>query len=76
MNHITVIKYASAVTILLAMTLHVQGITPWNSFIQILGACGWIYVGYRMNEKAIILNFLPQLFIIVPGLVYLYLNTV
>jgi hypothetical protein len=75
MNHITVIKYASAVTILCAMVLHVQGITPWNSFLQIIGVCGWIYVGFKMNEKAIILNFLPQLFIIIPGLVYLYLNT-
>ena len=75
MNHVTVLKYASAVTILCAMVLHVQGITPWNSFLQIIGVCGWIYVGFKMNEKAIILNFLPQLFIIIPGLVYLYLNT-
>jgi hypothetical protein len=75
MNLITVVKYASAVTILCAMVLHVQGITPWNSFLQIIGVCGWIYVGFKMNEKAIILNFLPQLFIIIPGLVYLYLNT-
>ena len=75
-THVTVIKYTSALIILCAMVLHVQGITPWNSFLQITGACGWIYVGYKMNEKAIILNFLPQLFIIIPGLVYLYLNTV
>lgn len=75
MNHVTFIKYASAVTILFAMVLHVQGITPWNSFLQITGACGWIYVGFKMNEKAIILNFLPQLFIIIPGLIYLYYST-
>ena len=73
MNHITVIKYASAVTILIAMVLHVAGITPWNSFAQMIGASGWIYAGWRMNEKAIILNFLPQFFIIVPMLVGLYL---
>ena len=72
MNHITVIKYASAVTILIAMVLHVAGITPWNSIIQILGAAGWIYVGYRWNEKAIILNFLPQFAIIIPMLVGMY----
>lgn len=76
MNHVVFIKYFSAVTILCAMVLHVQGITPWNSFLQIMGALGWVYVGYKMNEKAIILNFLPQLFIIIPGLIYLYLNTV
>ena len=73
MNHVTIIKYASAVTILIAMVLHVAGITPWNSFAQMLGASGWIYAGWRMNEKAIILNFLPQFFIIVPMLVGLYL---
>ena len=73
MNHITVIKYASAVTILVAMVLHVAGITPWNSIVQMLGAAGWIYVGYRWNEKAIILNFLPQFAIIIPMLIGLYL---
>jgi len=72
-NHITVVKYASAVTILIAMVLHVAGITPWNSFAQMIGASGWIYAGWRMNEKAIILNFLPQFFIIVPMLIGLYL---
>lgn len=72
MNHITVIKYASAVTILIAMVLHVAGITPWNSIVQMLGAAGWIYVGYRWNEKAIILNFLPQFAIIIPMLIGMY----
>ena len=73
MNHITIVKYASAVTILIAKVLHVAGITPWNSFAQMVGASGWIYAGWRMNEKAIILNFLPQFFIIVPMLIGLYL---
>jgi hypothetical protein len=72
-NHVTIVKYASAVTILIAMVLHVAGTTPWNSFAQMIGAAGWIYAGWRMNEKAIILNFLPQFFIIVPMLIGLYL---
>jgi len=72
-NHITIVKYASAVTILIAMVLHVAGITPYNSFAQMVGASGWIYAGWRMNEKAIILNFLPQFFIIVPMLIGMYL---
>ena len=70
--NITIIKYASALTILSAMVLHVLGITPWNSVLQMIGATGWIYVGYKWNERAIILNFLPQFFIIIPGLIYLY----
>lgn len=69
---VTVIKYTSAVLILIAMVLHVAGITPWNSFVQMLGAAGWIYVGYKWKEKAIILNFLPQFFIIIPVLIYIY----
>lgn len=73
MNYIVFIKYASAVTILLAMVLHVAGITPWNSIVQMIGAAGWIYVGYKWNEKAIILNFLPQFAIIIPMLLGIYL---
>ena len=54
------------------MILHTAGITPWNSILQMIGASGWIYVGYKWNEKAIILNFLPQFFIIIPMLVWIY----
>jgi hypothetical protein len=31
-------------------------------------------VGYKWNERAIILNFLPQFAIIIPGLIYLYVT--
>jgi hypothetical protein len=68
------VKWASAIIILCAMVLHVLGITPWNSLLQLVGASGWVYVGYKWNEKAIITNFLPQFFIIIPGLIYLWLN--
>ena len=57
---IVIVKYTSAVLILIAMVLHVAGITPWNSIVQMLGAAGWIYVGYKWNEKSIILNFVPS----------------
>ena len=71
-DHIVVIKYTSAVFILAAMVLHVAGITPWNSILQMIGASGWIYVGYRWNEKDLILNFLPQFAIIIPMLIWMY----
>ena len=74
-DHVFYIKYASAITILIAMVFHVNGWTPWNSFLQMIGATGWIYVGYRWNEKAIILNFLPQFAIIIPGLILMWMNT-
>jgi hypothetical protein len=73
-DHVWYIKYTSAIIILTAMVFHVQGWTPWNSFLQMLGASGWIYVGYKWNEKALILNFLPQFVIIIPGLVWMYYN--
>ena len=54
------------------MVFHTLGITPWNSYLQILGILGWTYVGIVWDEKAILLNFLPQLLIIIPGLIYLH----
>lgn len=71
-DHVWYIKYISAIVILCAMVLHVLGITPWNSLVQMIGATGWIYVGYKWREKALMLNFIPQFFIIIPGLFYLY----
>jgi len=73
-DNTVVVKWTSAVIILIAMVFHVLGITPWNSFLQLIGAAGWVYVGYKWNEKAIILNFLPQFAIIIPGLIYLWLK--
>lgn len=71
-DHVWYIKWASAATILVAMVFHVLGITPWNSIIQLCGATGWTYVGFKWNEKAIITNFLPQFLIIIPGLIYFF----
>ena len=71
-DHVWYIKYASAITILIAMLLHTLGVTPWNAYVQLLGATGWCYVGYKWNEKALLLNFLPQFAIIIPTLVWIY----
>jgi|TARA_B100000085_G_scaffold67237_1_gene59953 hypothetical protein len=65
------IKWMSATIILIAMVFHVMGWTPWNSILQLLGASGWTYVGIKWKERAIVMNFLPQFFIIIPGLIYL-----
>jgi hypothetical protein len=66
-----IIKWVSAGTILIAMVFHVLGLTPWNSILQLIGASGWTYVGFKWKERSIILNFLPQFLIIIPGLIYL-----
>ncbi len=65
------IKWFSATVILTAMVFHVLGLTPWNSMLQLLGAAGWTYVGIKWKEKSIVMNFLPQFFIIIPGLIYM-----
>ena len=74
MDNTVVVKWASACIILIAMVFHVLGITPWNSFLQLIGAAGWVYVGWKWKERALILNFLPQFVIIIPGLIYLYVT--
>tara|TARA_B100000427_G_scaffold93887_1_gene77495 strand:+ start:471 stop:650 length:180 start_codon:yes stop_codon:yes gene_type:complete len=57
------------------MVFHVMGWTPWNSILQMIGAAGWVYVGSKMGERAIVMNFLPQFFIIIPGLIILWLTS-
>ena len=69
----TIIKYFSSVVILIAMLFHTLGITPWNSILQLIAIAGWTYVGFKWQEKSIILNFLPQVLIIIPGLIYLWI---
>ncbi len=69
------VKWFSAMVILTAMVFHVLGLTPWNSMLQLLGATGWTYVGIKWRERAIVLNFLPQFFIIIPGLIYMLLKS-
>ena len=69
-----IIKWVSACTILVAMVFHVLGLTPWNSILQLIGASGWTYVGFKWKERSIIMNFLPQFFIIIPGLIYMIMK--
>ena len=64
------VKWFSATLILCAMPLHILGITPYNSILQIIGALGWVYVGIKWQERSLILNFLPQIFMIIAGLIY------
>ena len=74
-NKVSVAKWTSATIIPIAMVFHVMGWTPWNSILQMFGAAGWVYVGTKTGERALLLNFLPQFFIIIPGLIILWLTT-
>jgi len=71
-DYTTIVKWCSAVIILIAMVFHTLGITPWNSILQLIGIAGWTYVAIQWDERALLLNFLPQVLIIIPGLIYLF----
>ena len=71
-NKVSVAKWTSATIIPIAMVFHVMGWTPWNSILQMFGAAGWVYVGTKTGERALVLNFLPQFFIIIQGLIILW----
>ena len=71
-NKVSVAKWTSATIIPIAMVFHGMGWTPWNSILQMFGAAGWVYVGTKTGERALVLNFLPQFFIIIPGLIILW----
>ena len=71
-DHVWYIKWFSAFTIIIAMVFHVNGWTPYNSYLQLIGASGWVYVGLRWREYSIVTNFLPQFLIIIPYLIYAF----
>jgi len=47
---------------------------PGTQILQLIGIAGWTYVALKWNERALLLNFLPQVLIIVPGLIYLFIT--
>ena len=59
-------------TITSAMVFHTAGIVPWNSFLQLLGAAGWVYSAYKTKDRALLLNFGAQFCVIIPTLIYIY----
>ncbi|MEC7627238.1 MAG: DUF6552 family protein [Verrucomicrobiota bacterium] len=67
------LKYFSALTILTAICLHALNVHPLNVIVHLIGACTWSVVGFTWKENSIILNFLPQVFILGSGLIYNYL---
>ena len=70
-DYTTIVKWCSSSVILIAMVFHTLGITPWNSILQLIGIAGWTYVAIKWDENSLLFNFLPQVLIIIPGLIYL-----
>ncbi len=68
------LKYVSAITILMAIGLHtIPEAYPYNVIVHLVGAMMWTVVGYKWSEGSILLNFVPQIFILGGGLAWQYL---
>ena len=72
MNEFVILKYTAATTILIAIALHAFDMYPYNVFVHIAGAIMWTVVGIKLKEGSILLNFVPQIFILGAGLVYYF----
>ncbi len=67
------LKYLSATIILTAMFLHAFDILHYYIIVHILGGVLWTIVWFKWIEPSILLNFLPQIFILGAGLIYEFL---
>ena len=68
------LKYLSAAVILVAIALHtVPTMYPYNIIVHLVGAVLWTIVGLKWKEGSILLNFVPQIFILGGGLAWQYL---
>ena len=67
------LKYLSAAVILVAIGLHTMPeVYPYNVIVHLVGAVLWTIVGLKWKEGSVLLNFLPQIFILGGGLIYQY----
>jgi len=71
MNYIQFLRWLGAFTMTVAVTLHTLNIYPLNVFVQMTGAVIWIYAGTKQKDWALVSNFVPQLFIMTMGMIYL-----
>jgi len=68
------LKYLSALVILIAIILHtIPEAYPYNVIVHLVGAVLWTIVGLKWKEGSILLNFVPQIFILGGGLAWQYL---
>jgi|MGYP000046395671 hypothetical protein len=70
MGFLTPLRYMSASTIVAAMFLHSQPhLFPYNVYIHMVGAMLWTIVGLSSKDRAILLNFAPQIPILGIGMI-------
>lgn len=71
---IVFLKYLAATVILTAICLHSFDVYPLGVMVHFTGAILWTIVGIKWKEGSILLNFVPQIFILGSGLVFYFLK--
>ena len=63
-----IIKWAASVVQILGYGATAMGLTPWNLYFFLVGILGWFIVGWRWNDRAIMLIHVVALAAMIIGL--------
>ena len=62
------IKWAASAVQILGYGATAMGLTPWNLYFFLVGIIGWFIVGWRWNDRAIMLIHVVALAAMMVGL--------
>ena len=65
--NITILKWLSSISVLIGVLCTNLNIYPHNIYFQSLGAISWVIISLYINDRSLLLNFLPQLPLFVIG---------
>ena len=65
--NITILKWLSSISVLIGVLCTNLNIYPYNIYFQSLGAICWVIISLYINDRSLLLNFLPQLPLFVIG---------
>ena len=65
--NITILKWLSSISVLIGVLCTNLNIYPYNIYFQSLGAISWVIISLYINDRSLLLNFLPQLPLFVIG---------
>jgi hypothetical protein len=74
MSNLKVLRWVGAIIMTIAVTLHTLNVYPANVYVQIIGAFLWMYLGYKEKDWPLVANFVPQIFIMIVGLILISYN--
>jgi len=64
----TTIKWAASLVQIVGYGATAMGLTPWNIYAFLVGIAGWFIVGWRWNDRAIMLIHVVALAAMLVGL--------